>query len=102
MHHRCVSKSTISSLVLLTGAGCCPVFSLLSVIRPTPAVLSANLMIVLDLKVAKQSCVYREYSGGLKTALGCSSVKDDVIRCVCAYLHHPGSAYQKVKDSHAQ
>ncbi len=36
-----------------------------AVIRPITAVSSANLMMVLESKVATQSCVYREYSRGL-------------------------------------
>ncbi len=41
--------------------------SSLSVIRPITVVSSANLTMTLELCVAVQSCVYREYRSGLRT-----------------------------------
>ncbi len=39
----------------------------LSVIRPITVLSSANLTMTLELCVAVQSCVYREYRSGLRT-----------------------------------
>jgi len=42
-------------------------FSSLPAIRPTTTVSSANLIMVLELNLATQACVYREYIRGLRT-----------------------------------
>ncbi len=46
----------------------------LSVIRPITVVSSANLTMTLELCVAVQSCVYREYRSGLRTQPSCTEI----------------------------
>jgi hypothetical protein len=66
-------------------------------------VLSANLLIELEMCVATQSWVIREYRRGAERApLWGPCVEDQLDRGVVAYLHHLGSAHQEIQDPVAQ
>ncbi len=64
--HELWNSPTIRFAVLLLNSFSWPV-SLLSVIRLITVVSSANVTMTLELCVAVQSCVYREYMSGLRT-----------------------------------
>ena len=64
--------------------------------------LVTNLMAVLELCLATQSWVNREYRRGLSTHPRGPSVEDQWGRHVVAYPYHLGMAHQEVQDSVAE
>ncbi len=78
--------------------------SSLSVIRPITVVSSANLTMTLELCVAVQSCVYREYRSGLRTqpwGAPVMRIRGDSVGVV-AHSDHLTSACQEVQYPAAQ
>ena len=72
----------------------------LSVIRPTTVVSSANLMMVLESCLAMQSWVNREYKRGLSThPWGAPVLRISVADVLFTYPHHLGAACQSPGSS---
>ncbi len=100
--HELWNSPTIRFAVLLLNSFSWPV-SLLSVIRLITVVSSANLTMTLELCVAVQSCVYREYMSGLRTQpCGAPMLRTRGDEGIVAHTDHLTSACQEVQDAAAQ